>query len=239
MSAIIRADRRTFLQRLTVSGVALGALPGALDAMPTGTDAHRQPFERLPRVWPAPAEPYDVTWTKKLTGRHKAVYDSPDVSGGLAVYRAGLVAAQYVEVLKTSPRDISNVIVLRHDGIVLAMNQAFWDRYQVGALKKVMHPMTEQPTTKNPALLTVADDMPPFLADLALDKQLARGAVVLACALAFSDMVALVAKADGLADAAADAKARSMLLPGIIMQPSGVFATSVAQEAGCVYVRAS
>jgi hypothetical protein len=29
------------------------------------------------------------------------------------------------------------------------------------------------------------------------------------------------------------------MFPGVIMQPSGVFATTVAQEQGCVYVRAS
>ena len=35
------------------------------------------------------------------------------------------------------------------------------------------------------------------------------------------------------------AKANSMLIPGIIMQPSGVFATTLAQENGCQYVRAT
>lgn len=238
MTTLPAADRRAFLQRLTVSGLALGAMPSVLSAHTAPGNAG-QPFERLPSALPGQQQDYDVSWTKKLTGKHKGVYDSPDVSGGLAVYRAGIVAAQYAQVFKVPASAVSNVIVLRHDGITLAMNQAFWDRYKIGAAKKVLHPMTEEPTTKNPALLTEADGLPPFLAAFALDKQLKSGAVVLACALAFGDMVATVAKADGLDEKAATTKAQSMMLPGIIMQPSGVFATSLAQENGCVYVRAS
>lgn len=232
------ANRRTFLQRLTVTGLALGALPSTLTAESAPRGAG-QPFERLPHALPPQAQTYDVSWTKKLTGKHKAVYDSPDVSSGLAVYRAGIVAAQYTQVFKVPTSAVSNVIVLRHDGITLAMNQAFWDRYKIGALKKVLHPMTEEPTTKNPALLTEADGVPGFLAAFALDKQLKAGVVVLACELAFNDMVGIVAKTDGLDEKAAQTKALSMMLPGIIMQPSGVFATTLAQENGCVYVRAS
>jgi hypothetical protein len=43
----------------------------------------------------------------------------------------------------------------------------------------------------------------------------------------------------GLSQEAARTEATRNLLPGVIMQPSGIFAVSVAQEADCVYVPVS
>jgi len=51
-------------------------------------------------------------------------------------------------------------------------------------------------------------------------------------------VVGLVQKQDKLDASAARAKAMSMLVPGVIMQPSGIFADVMAQEAGCVFVNA-
>jgi hypothetical protein len=45
--------------------------------------------------------------------------------------------------------------------------------------------------------------------------------------------------AAGMTQEAALAEARRNVLPGVIMQPSGIFAVSVAQEADCVYVPVS
>lgn len=39
--------------------------------------------------------------------------------------------------------------------------------------------------------------------------------------------------------AAARARAKEMLIPGVILQPNGIFAALRAQEAGCAYVMAS
>jgi hypothetical protein len=223
------APRRDFLQQLTVGGLALTGWPALLHA--------HEPI--TPRLSATQADDVDMSWTKKLTGKHKGVFDSPEIASGFGVYRAGLVASQYRDVFKLPASAVTNVVVLRHEGIVLAMNQAFWDAYKVGATKKVTHPFTEAPITKNPALLGAADGIPAPIAEFSLDRQLAQGVVVLACSLAFRDVVDMVANADKVSADAAEQRAKSMLIPGIIMQPSGVFATMVAQEQGCVYVRAS
>jgi len=144
-----------------------------------------------------------------------------------------------MSAFKVPASALSPVIVLRHDGIVLAMQQDFWERYKVGEKHHVTHPWTGAPLTRSPALLGAGDGLPEGLEAHALDKQLARGVIVLACGLAFQDVIDTIATADALSPDAAAAKARSMMLPGIIMQPSGVFATSVAQDHGCVYVRAT
>ncbi len=224
--------RRDFLQQLTLGGVSAALLP---------MTAHAAWAERAvaASAGAESAQQYDLTWTRRLTGKYKAVYDSPDIAGGLGVLRAGIVSAQYMLAFNVPASALSPVIVLRHDGIVLAMQQDFWDRYKIGEKHQVMHPWTGAPLTRSPALLGAGDGLPAGLEAHALDKQLARGVIVLACALAFQDIVDTIATADALAKDAAATKARSMMLPGIIMQPSGVFATSVAQDHGCVYVRAT
>lgn len=226
------SSRRDVLQQMALGSLAATLLPmtahaaWAERAVSVSADGHD-------------AQSYDITWPRRLTGKYKAVYDSPDIGGGLGVLRAGIVSAQYMAAFNVPASAVSPVIVLRHDGIVLAMTNEYWERYKVGEKQKVTHPWTGAPMTRNPALLGPGEGLPAGLEAHALDKQLARGVVVLACALAFQDVIDTVATADALSPAAAATKARSMMLPGIIMQPSGVFASSVAQDNGCVYVRAT
>ena len=231
------SDRREFIQRLTLGGIALGTLPTVLDAAPAPSSVSTMSGRSLLRL--AQGQAMDVSWTKRLTGKHKAVFDSPDIGGGLGAYRAGFVQAQFAQTFNEAPSDFSSVIVLRHTGIHLAMNPTYWSTYKIGKKYSATHPMTEQPIDINPALLTENDGIPGFLAAFALDKLIKNGHIVLACALAYGDVVDVVAKADKLSEMAAMAKANTMLLPGIIMQPSGVFATTLAQENGCQYVRAT
>ena len=66
------------------------------------------------------------------------------------------------------------------------------------------------------------------------------GGIVLGCNLAFSfEVVPRFQKAGNLTPEAARAEALSHLLPGVILQPSGFFAVTRAQEAGCQFVPAS
>ena len=77
------------------------------------------------------------------------------------------------------------------------------------------------------------------MADDSLKKVLAAG-TVLACNLAFSlDVVPRVQEMMKLDEAKAREMALQHIVPGIILQPSGVFATLRAQEAGCQYLMAS
>jgi hypothetical protein len=63
--------------------------------------------------------------------------------------------------------------------------------------------------------------------------------VVLACNLALQDCADLIQQADKVNAAEAKKRAVSYLIPGVILQPSGVFAVTRAQEAGASYVKAS
>jgi hypothetical protein len=221
-------NRRTFLGAAALNAAALATLPGPV-------------FANVPRDLTAidTTDDWDVSWSAKLNGKYKAVFDNTDVESGYGVWRASAWAGQYADVLKAAPADLSSVIVLRHNAIVLAMQQAFWDKYGIGASKKVTHPLTGMSTEKNPALLDEKDGLPEPFNKAGLVKQIGRGVTVLACNMALADCVDLIAKADKIDAVEARKRAIAYLVPGVILQPSGVFAVTRAQEAGASYVKAS
>ncbi len=166
-------NRRAFLEIAAANAAALAIMPGTMFATVPRDLAHSVSTE----VW-------DVTWVDRLKGKHRAVFDNTEPESGYGVWRASAWARQYMDVLKVAPADLSPVIVLRHNAIILAMQQAFWDKYGIGAKKSVTHPLTAQPTDKNPVLLDEKDGIPAPFNNAGLRKQLDRGVVVLACNLA-------------------------------------------------------
>jgi hypothetical protein len=224
------ANRREFLERIA-GGAAL------FSALPLASPGDVSEFERAATASQTPE--WDLTWTKRVTGKHKAVFDVPEVESGYGVWRASIWMNQYKDTLGVAEKDVKTVLILRHNGIALAMNQAFWDEYGIGKSKNVTHPLTQQATDRNPALLGESDGVPAPYSSFALAPFMARGGIVLACNLAFADCVGLVKAKHNLSDDAARTRALQGLVQGVIMQPSGVFAAVRAQEAGAVYVRAS
>lgn len=229
--------RRTFLKQAGLGAASLVALPRLAHATeqhgPSAADLREAAIEWNEQQ----SEPWDITWPKKLTGKHKAMFDVPEIEGGVGVMRAGIWQRQYLDVLKVQPSDLSTVIVVRHNGIFLGMNQEFWTTYEVGKARKLKG--DDGKTMKfNPVLPEPGKQTPAGSASLMLDSQIAKGAVVLGCGLAFRAVVSLIQKQDKLDAAAARKKAMDMLVPGVIMQPSGIFANVMAEEAGCVFVYA-
>ncbi|MEO8577371.1 MAG: hypothetical protein ABI556_11745 [Gemmatimonadales bacterium] len=221
-------NRRAFLEIAAANAAALAIMPGTMFATVPRDLAHSVSTE----VW-------DVTWVDRLKGKHRAVFDNTEPESGYGVWRASAWARQYMDVLKVAPADLSPVIVLRHNAIILAMQQAFWDKYGIGAKKSVTHPLTAQPTDKNPVLLDEKDGIPAPFNNAGLRKQLDRGVVVLACNLALQDCADLIKSTDKVSAEEAHKRAVAYLVPGVILQPSGVFAAIRAQEAGASYLKAS
>ncbi len=221
-------NRRTFLGAAAVNAAALASLPGSLLANVPRDLAHHESSDE-----------WSVDWTKKLTGKHKAVFDNAEIESGYGVWRAAAWARQHAEVFKVPMSDITPSIVLRHNAIALAMQQSFWDKYGIGAAKKVTHPLTQEPTDRNPVLLGEKDGVPAPFNQASQTNQLSHGVVVLACNLALQDCVDMISKTDKVDAAEARKRAIAYLVPGVILQPSGVFAVTVAQEAGASYVKAS
>jgi hypothetical protein len=228
----MQTSRREFLDRLALGSAALGGLSLGLTALPARLEAAGVAVSRQGS--------WDTSWPDKLTGKVRTVFDVPEVESGYGVWRASVWALQYEAALGIPARDTSTALVLRHNAIILAMKQAFWDEYGIGKDGSVTHPLTLEPTTLNPALMGEADGLPAPYSTFALDPFQARGGVILACDLALQDMIALVVKADNVSPEAARTKALAMLVPGVILQPSGVFSVLLAQQRKqALYIRAS
>lgn len=225
----MESSRRDFVQQVAAGAVGLSGLKGWEAVAPADL---RAVAAQATTTW-------DVSWAKGLKGKYKACFDCTEPESGYGVWRIGAWAGQYRDVMKATPADLSPVLILRHNAIALAMQQSFWDKYKIAASAKITHPLTGELTERNPALLDEKDGVPEPFNALSLPKQLSRGVVTLACNLALQDLVDVVQKADGVSEEEARTRAVAGLVPGVILQPSGVFAAVLAQESGCVYVKAS
>jgi hypothetical protein len=222
------ATRREFLERAAAGAAMFGVLPPSIDSTLRELDL------------PAQGQQWDLSWTKRITGKRKTVFDVPGIESGLGVWRASIWGRQYMDVLGVKPNELTTVLVLRHDAIALAMQQSYWDKYGTGKAKEVTHPLTQQPTDRNPVLLSSSrGEVPEQFDGVMLDKFIARGGIALGCNLAFQKCVDTVQSKDSVGAEEARKRAIAMLVPGVILQPSGVFAATLAQESGCTYLRAS
>jgi len=144
----------------------------------------------------------------------------------------------YKEAYGTPRSDMSPVLVLRHKGLRLALNDAMWKRFDFGKDSKVLTPDGKEWAVANPVLSSDPSAGEPF-ASYTLPNFIARGGIVLGCGVAFGEVVSRLKKADAVSDSVARQRALEALVPGVILQPSGVFAVLRAQEAGCKYIIAS
>lgn len=217
------ADRREFLGSLLAAG-AVARGDGFMEPSPG----------------PEPGGS-GVAWLKRIRGKHRAVFDSPrdDVTG---ILRAWIWLNQCRGLLGARDKDCTAVLVLRHGGATLAMDDAFWSQYEV--------PMSgstpEKPNIpkKHPQMAALLKDLGPSLPSPArpwaqgagLDALLDRGGVVVVCEFAFWYVMSRVMTRDKVDEARAREIAMAHLLPGISVAPSGFFALAAAQEHGCAFV---
>ncbi|HYV99388.1 MAG TPA: hypothetical protein VE967_18160 [Gemmatimonadaceae bacterium] len=226
-------NRRRFLQTLggTTAAAAASAVPAA--AAPLHATL------REPATHPAPADgAFDVSWADRVTGKFRAVFDSPQLAEGSALFRAILWCDEYKQVYGTPRTDMSPVVVFRHEAIPAVMGDEYWQRYKVGKETKMKDPGTKKWAVTNPWRVS-PPGTPEQYAAYNIEAFLKSGGIILACNLAFGEVVATVMKAEKLDGKAARERAISMLIPGVLLQPSGVFAALRAQEAGCRYILAS
>ena len=67
----------------------------------------------------------------RITAKHKAVFDSPEI------------------VFGTGDSDASVVVVLRHRAVPLLYNDAMWAKYDIGTSTKTLDEKTKKPVTRN------------------------------------------------------------------------------------------
>jgi hypothetical protein len=228
------ADQANPSRRKFIANVAGGA--SALAAI--GLNAGEL---RAQGTAPAPQGAWDMSWVDRLArAKHKMVFDAPGIADGMALNNAITWLNGYREVYQTTDADMAAVLVFRHKGLPVALNDDMWARLKFGDDDKLKDPSTGEPTMRNPFVnLKAGDRSVAIMPDAGVDTLMARGVIVLACHQALMRHVGPLAKAEGISREAAQEALIASVLPGVIRMPSGVFATSRAEEAGCVFLRST
>ena len=228
-AAPLSPPRRDFLSWLGgTSMFAFAGMSTSLRPVPTAAGEHP----------PSVEDKFDMSWTDRVKGQFRAVFDSPAIAEGAGLFRAMVWCDQYKSVYGTPRSEMSPVLVLRHEAIHLAMDDSYWKRFDIGKVVKLKTPAGKKWAEANPIRVS-PPGTPPQFANYDVEHFVSEGGIILACHLAFSEVVGRYKKEDKIDDIAAEKAAREHLLPGVILQPSGVFAALRAQEAGCRYIMAS
>jgi hypothetical protein len=208
---------------------------------------------QAPATSPGPAVPpggsqaasWDDSWFGRLTAKHKAVFDSPQIEDGLVLANASGYIRGMRDAAGAGERDVQAVIVVRHAAVPMAFNDAMWQKYEIGKDKKIKAPRSEDWATRNPYLAgggggrgggagDSADRPQPNFAWLA-----SHGHILLACDLATRNYSNVIARNLKLEQRVVYDELKANLIPGMILQPTGVYAALRAQEAGCAYIRST
>lgn len=233
--------RREFLGQIAASAIVLAGTACAAPVAATQTAAAPAPTPSPPP--PAVPTHWDDSWATRLTAKHKAVFDMPEIQDSPAIFHAAIWLEGLHAALGAAPSDAQAVIVIRHAGVIAAFNDAIWSKYELGKLRKVKDDSTGKWAVRNP----VASQAPtkpgaspprPSSADRPGDDLgwfAQYGHTLLACNIATVGMSYVLAeKTKGQQPAIYD-ELKANLIPGVVLQPSGVYAVNRAQEAGCTF----
>ncbi len=211
-------QRRDFLRKASL--IAAGTLAGARLEAQDGAST-------------MPPGDWDMSWADRVTGKHRMVFDMPEVADGTSLHHARSFYHGYAETLGLSDTDLTAILVVRHAAVPVVLDDELWaDGHFAGETLK--DPVSGEPAKKNPFIRTPADARHRLTwPDGALDDLMKRGMIVLVCELAFNNTIGQVARRKEITRQEAREVMTRNLLPGVIRMPSGVFATCHAQSLGC------
>lgn len=213
--------RREFMRSVGVGAAALAATAA-------GVRADAQPVQPVANST-FRAEP----WLARLTGKHRQFFDAISPNDGWALVFAKNFIDMNMQAYEMKQSEVTAVLGLRHFAIPLALNDAMWSKYKLGAFFKVNDKSTNAPAVRNVFSHVKQGDMP--FAGAALDELIARGMIVTACEVALTVLSGMTAGVAGLPTADAKREWMSNLIPGVVTVPAGVLAVNRAQENHCTY----
>lgn len=214
-------SRRNFLGAL-----ALGTAAGSLSAFTS------------PIVNPVDSNPESMheadKWFEGIKGTHRVVYDGSTPHDGFPIIWNWAFYYTNNETGVTD-EDMTAMTVLRHSAIPFALNSSVWEKYKLGEVFSVTDNSTKAPSLRNPYYEPKEGDFPIATIQGIKDLQ-SRGAMFCVCNLALTVYSGVVANGAGLSPGVVYKDWIDAVLPGIQVVPSGVWALSRAQKAGCGYI---
>ncbi len=215
-------DRRGFVGAVATLGAGL-ALP---------TDA------RVQRLFVA-QQPSDG-WLDHLKGKHRQLFDVPEPEGGTALRHLRNYLDAWRNAFGVEERDVSVVVTLYARTTPLGLQDAMWEKYQLGAALSLTDPTTNAPLVRNWFAHPkpgdpVADGEP----DTSMEALQKRGVVFALCNNALTRWAGRLAKSGTGVGTAADVHADLVAhaLPGVVIVPDVLVTMTKAHERGFAYVR--
>lgn len=229
--------RRDFLGQMAASALVLA---GSACAAPA---AAAQAMSGAPAPGQNRATAWDDSWFGRLTAKHKAVFDSPEFDEGNILGPGH--ATRYIngvrDALGVPITDVQTVVVIRHKAIPFAFNDAMWEKYAIGEDLKIKGE-DDKWATRNP----FAGPRGGGARQGATDRPQANavwlsshGHIFLGCALATQGYAGKIAERTKGSSNEIFEELKANLVPGMILQPNGVYAVLRAQEAGCAFMRST
>jgi intracellular sulfur oxidation DsrE/DsrF family protein len=186
---------------------------------------------------PRPASPWDTSWLDRLgEAKYRVVFNASDIADGAAMDYASAFFGDYHEAHGTSDADTRPVIVFRRLGTVMALNDAMWNKYELGADRHVNDSATHQPARRNP-FWRPASGASPESGSSKIESLQKRGLICLVCNIAANNVGYSIAERTKQNVPDVQAEVRANLIPGAILVPSGIYALIRAQNAGCAYMQ--
>ncbi|MDE3128409.1 MAG: hypothetical protein KGL38_10415 [Gemmatimonadota bacterium] len=205
--------RRGFLARLAGAAGLAAIAPARLLAEPA----------------PAADDPALEAWFNRIRGRHRIVFDAPAANGGMPVVWPRVYIDTMNATYKTTAAADTAVVILRHQGAPLALDDAMWAKYGFGAQLKVED--AGQPATRN----VYADITNLPVKGVGVKPLLQAGVLIGVCNVALGVLGMTIAGKTGGNAGEVTKDLLAHVIPGIQVVPSGVMAVGRAQEKGCNY----
>lgn len=233
-------ERREFLKKIAASGAVLAVaaadpmLSAAQAVAPTAgqASAGQAPQQQQAMQW-------DDTWATQLAaGKYKAVIDSPEMGEGDFLWNAHAFIKGCTQALGAAESEVAVAVVIRHQAIAAAYNDAIWTKYDLGKRLKVKDPVTDKKAKRNPFLM-VPDGETKFdwLKPITITGLGARGVTFPCCNQATHFLASQIAKWTHQQNNAVYEELKQNLVPGARLQPTGLYATMRAQQVGAAFMR--
>ncbi|HSF55761.1 MAG TPA: twin-arginine translocation signal domain-containing protein [Algoriphagus sp.] len=214
-------SRRNFLGALAL-GTAAGSLSAFTSPLVNPMDSNSESMHEADK------------WFEGIKGTHRVVYDGSTPHDGFPIIWNW---AFYLTNNETGVKDedMTAMTVLRHSAIPFALQSSMWEKYKLGEFFSINDNSTKAPSLRNPYYEPKEGDFPLPVIQGIKDLQ-ARGAMFCVCNLALKVYSGFVAQGSGLKAEDVNKDWLGAVLPGIQVVPSGVWALSRAQKAGCGYI---